>query len=281
MSFESELLKHVVSEIRTKYPDVDVKKAWVIKSGRQWEFHYPGFYWNGRAENSYDAKAKGWEAFMRRRERGVGNPEMDGATKFKLIAALKRELHDDGTSDERAQEILKEIRAIEKGGPKPPPKPKKGKLPKERYMTVLGGYVLDMHDHGKLIGHRDEEGNIIRRNPEGTAERVKRVTLKNPSFATQGYVSKALTYTKPELTKLTKEWDNFAKRMSSSRFNVKLTKTGTNELILSLYEGEYLEKTIVSFTKSAKGATYVPTHISGGYGTVMPEQWISDMGYVR
>ena len=25
------------------------------------------------------------------------------------------------------------------------------KQPAERYMTVLGGYTLDMHDHGRLI----------------------------------------------------------------------------------------------------------------------------------
>jgi len=24
-------------------------------------------------------------------------------------------------------------------------------LPKERFMTVLGGYTLDMHDHGRLL----------------------------------------------------------------------------------------------------------------------------------
>ena len=24
-------------------------------------------------------------------------------------------------------------------------------LPKERFMTVLGGYTLDMHDHGHLV----------------------------------------------------------------------------------------------------------------------------------
>lgn len=27
----------------------------------------------------------------------------------------------------------------------------RGKLPKERFMTVLGGYRLDMHDHGRLV----------------------------------------------------------------------------------------------------------------------------------
>ena len=26
-------------------------------------------------------------------------------------------------------------------------------LPKERFMTVLGGYQLDMHDHGRLVSN--------------------------------------------------------------------------------------------------------------------------------
>lgn len=33
------------------------------------------------------------------------------------------------------------------------------KLPRERYMTVLGGYVLDMHDHGHLVRKSMPEAN--------------------------------------------------------------------------------------------------------------------------
>ena len=28
---------------------------------------------------------------------------------------------------------------------------KRGTLPKDRYMTVVGGYTLDMHNHGHLV----------------------------------------------------------------------------------------------------------------------------------
>ena len=41
-----------------------VKNAWVHKCGRQWEFHYGDFYWNGRAENAYDARANGWASWI-------------------------------------------------------------------------------------------------------------------------------------------------------------------------------------------------------------------------
>ena len=41
--------------------------AWVYNIGRDhWEFHGPDdFYWHGRASNAYEARAKGWESWMR------------------------------------------------------------------------------------------------------------------------------------------------------------------------------------------------------------------------
>lgn len=33
------------------------------------------------------------------------------------------------------------------------------KLPRERYITVLGGYVLDMHNHGHLVRKPIPEAN--------------------------------------------------------------------------------------------------------------------------
>jgi hypothetical protein len=83
---------------------------------------------------------------------------MDGQTKFLKIAELKRELHADECSDDRGLAILAEIRKIESAG-----KVKKTRAPKkekERYMTVMGHYVLDMSNHGQLVGTRDEHGNI-------------------------------------------------------------------------------------------------------------------------
>jgi hypothetical protein len=87
------------------------------------------------------------------------NEVMDGQTRFFKIRELQNELHADGCSDERAIEIYAEIRKIE-AKPKATRKPKRER---EQYMTVLGGYVLDMHDHGKLVGTIDAEGHILRR----------------------------------------------------------------------------------------------------------------------
>jgi hypothetical protein len=43
-----------------------MKDAWVWHDGhRHWEFHGPNkFYWYGRADNAYDARFKGWSAFL-------------------------------------------------------------------------------------------------------------------------------------------------------------------------------------------------------------------------
>lgn len=43
-----------------------VKDAWVWSAGRDhWEFHGPGeFYWHGSAGNAYEARYKGWVAFL-------------------------------------------------------------------------------------------------------------------------------------------------------------------------------------------------------------------------
>ena len=43
-----------------------MKDAWVYHFGRgQWEFHGPDkFYWYGRAANAYEARYKGWVAWL-------------------------------------------------------------------------------------------------------------------------------------------------------------------------------------------------------------------------
>jgi hypothetical protein len=48
-------------------PHVKTRKdAWVWKAGRNhWEFHGPGgYYWHGRAHDAYEARAKGWRAWL-------------------------------------------------------------------------------------------------------------------------------------------------------------------------------------------------------------------------
>lgn len=65
--FCRELLRLAHADVRKHYPGIKVSKAaWVYSYGRTWEFHGPdGFYWHGRAGNAYDARAKGWHAYLR------------------------------------------------------------------------------------------------------------------------------------------------------------------------------------------------------------------------
>ena len=57
-----------VEHIRPDLLRVDIRQsAWVHTSGRdQWEFRGPdGFYWHGKASNAYEARAKGWQAWLK------------------------------------------------------------------------------------------------------------------------------------------------------------------------------------------------------------------------
>jgi hypothetical protein len=61
------LLRLVHAEVKKFRPEIKLwRAAWVYHFGRgQWEFHGPdAFYWNGRAANAYDARQKGWNAWL-------------------------------------------------------------------------------------------------------------------------------------------------------------------------------------------------------------------------
>jgi hypothetical protein len=65
-----ELLKLGANLVIKHYPTIrPYKDGWTYKTGRsQWEFHGPGnFYWHGRASNAYDARYKGWMAWLEKR----------------------------------------------------------------------------------------------------------------------------------------------------------------------------------------------------------------------
>ena len=43
--------------------------VWHVTSFKCWEFHaFDGFYWSGQAHNAFDARVKGWEAWLRHKE---------------------------------------------------------------------------------------------------------------------------------------------------------------------------------------------------------------------
>jgi hypothetical protein len=65
--FTRSLLRLGVADLKKHFPKVRaVKDAWVWKAGRDhWEFHGPDkFYWHGSAHDAYEARYKGWNAWM-------------------------------------------------------------------------------------------------------------------------------------------------------------------------------------------------------------------------
>jgi hypothetical protein len=67
IAFCRSLLKLGAAEVKKHFPDIRTRKdAWVWDAGRDnWEFHGPDdYYWHGRAGNAYEARYKGWMAWL-------------------------------------------------------------------------------------------------------------------------------------------------------------------------------------------------------------------------
>lgn len=71
ISFSRALLAQGIATLKEHFPEVrPVKDAWVWNAGRDhWEFHGPdSFYWHGNAGNAYEARYKGWNAWMQKQK---------------------------------------------------------------------------------------------------------------------------------------------------------------------------------------------------------------------
>ena len=57
----------VVADVRAHDPGIRVREAWVWCAGLgHWEFHFHDFFWHGRASGAYDARMRGWSAWLAR-----------------------------------------------------------------------------------------------------------------------------------------------------------------------------------------------------------------------
>jgi hypothetical protein len=64
--FSRALLGYRLSDVKSFDPALSVREAWVWCAGKDhWEFHFNDFYWHGSASNAYDARSKGWAAWLR------------------------------------------------------------------------------------------------------------------------------------------------------------------------------------------------------------------------
>lgn len=61
------LLAEARKLVKKNFPKINMRtEAWVYHFHRDhWEFHGPdGFYWHGSASNAYEARYKGWMAWL-------------------------------------------------------------------------------------------------------------------------------------------------------------------------------------------------------------------------
>jgi len=65
ISFSRALLAQIVPAVKAAGKRT-MKDGWVRNVGRDhWEFHGPGeYYWHGSADNAYEARYKGWSAWL-------------------------------------------------------------------------------------------------------------------------------------------------------------------------------------------------------------------------
>ena len=58
-------LRLVLADVIRHDAAVRIKDAWVWRAGKDhYEFHFGSFYWHGRADNAYDARSRGWAAWL-------------------------------------------------------------------------------------------------------------------------------------------------------------------------------------------------------------------------
>ena len=85
ISFSREELKRTLADVKSAFPELKVKDAWVWHAGRgHWEFHFNEFYWHGRADNAYEARSNGWAAYLSKK--GVGDYAVDGLATVEVKA---------------------------------------------------------------------------------------------------------------------------------------------------------------------------------------------------
>lgn len=67
ITFCRSLLSGIMPDVQKHTTVSERKNSWTYQFNRDhWEFHGPNkFYWHGSADNAYDARYKGWSAYLR------------------------------------------------------------------------------------------------------------------------------------------------------------------------------------------------------------------------
>jgi len=76
-AFTQTFLRLIMKQVRQHTTPEQRKKTWVYKlNDDHFEFHGPeDFYWHGTAGDKYDARAKGWSAWLSAKGIGIEDEE--------------------------------------------------------------------------------------------------------------------------------------------------------------------------------------------------------------
>lgn len=78
VEFCRRLLSLTHQRVKAAFPSINLRTdAWVWCAGRDhWEFHGPEtYYWHGKASNAYEARSKGWSAWLE--SKGISDDEKE------------------------------------------------------------------------------------------------------------------------------------------------------------------------------------------------------------
>ena len=75
VTFTRMLLSQAHELVKLHFPKTNLRSAWVYHYNRDhWEFHGPDeFYWHGSAGTAYEARYKGWMAWLAKKGINLDN----------------------------------------------------------------------------------------------------------------------------------------------------------------------------------------------------------------
>ena len=64
IDYSRALLERILQDVLRHRPTILLRMASTTKHGRLWTFKFGKFKWSGRCTNAYEARAKGWVAWL-------------------------------------------------------------------------------------------------------------------------------------------------------------------------------------------------------------------------
>jgi hypothetical protein len=93
-AYDRSHLNRVLVCVRRRFPGINVADAGVtytkIGSRKHYSFQFGSFFWDGRAETAWDARAKGWTAYLERADQTAMHDLAENIQKGRVDMAVLR-----------------------------------------------------------------------------------------------------------------------------------------------------------------------------------------------